>query len=296
MNTNVLNRTFNLWEIGSLIRIVLGINLLFSYFFLLGPNFDYFFGQKGMVNPDVFHCYDGSPLFYVWDNTLILKLLFILLVLMAICFTIGFYSRLFHVPLYLLHLTFHHANPFIVHGEPDQLTNLMLVFVLFFPIEGVWVLRKTSVLKFFEEIDQKYLSIIFKMMLFYLAAYYFFAGIKKLPDPLWRNGEALKNLLSWPLLGKTNGVNEILLQYPFLLKLASFVALIYEIGFFVFVLFSKLRRWLIPFGIIFHILINLMIDVGHFHLAIWMWYPLLLIEGQLFSLSNLRVKFLKYQN
>lgn len=266
------NHSFKNKEIFSLLRIACGLHLLFYHFFVILPGFNIFFGENSMVSPQLFSYYPHSPLFMIWSNDYLKLGLLFLLIILCLFFTIGLWARIVHIPLYLLNLSFHLANPFIIH-EPQQLVNLLL-FVLFFLPYETFSIKKSYIFRFLEKMSERYSCFALTAIQVYLGCYYFFAGIKKLPDLPWLEGTAISLLASWPPFAKENLITD-LFQIEFISMMGCYFTLIFEIGF-IFISFSRWRRFLIPIGIMFHALIGIAFDVGLFFPAMIMWYSVLL--------------------
>lgn len=238
-------------------RVALGLYLVL-YYAALSLRLGDFFGPGSMVDPSLVLI--PSPLFLVWNQT-VMRLLIVLLFALTGLFIAGYRARLVLVPLFALHLAFHHANPYIIH-EPQQLTNLLLVCGFFIPIERGGARNG---------IDAK----IVKALNAYLGCYYFIAGAKKLSDPLWRRGEALWNLVQWDPGRKWGAVPDFLIAHPNLCRLGSWAALLFELSF-IFLVFTRARPWLMVAGLLFHLTIYLTLEVGSFSYVMLPWYALLL--------------------
>jgi hypothetical protein len=270
---NVISRDFSELEIFDLLRILNGIGILIYYFTVLIPRFDKLFLKNGFVSPETFVFYPKSWSFYFQDFQFGLVLLFGVSLFLLMAYTLGFFAKWALIILLPIHLGFHAANPFIIH-EPQQLSNLLLILTLFLPIENKWVLKKRR--DMFPELKIRESRLILQSLLVYLSLYYFFAGIKKIPDPFWLKGTAVSDILNWPYLGRENPLT-LLIKIPSLSKVLTYLTLLFELGF-IFVAFTRFRRVLIIIGFFFHLSIGLTMDVGLFFWAMMAWYPVLLIR------------------
>ena len=270
------NYIFTDKEVFSLLRICCGIHLCFYHIFITLPQFDGFFAKNSMVSPQLFFYYPRSLLFTIWNNDSLKLALLVLLIMLSLLFTIGLWARVIHIPLYLLNLSFHTANPFIIH-EPQQLTNLLLFVLFFLPYEKISI-RKSCAFQFLERMSAQHSYFVLIVLQIYLGLYYFFSGVKKLPDVVWWKGEALSLLISWSYLVKENLISDLFKIEAFSI-IGCYFTLVFEIGF-IFIAFSRWKRFLIPIGIIFHALIGITFEVGLFFLAMIMWYPILLRKSQ----------------
>lgn len=266
----------------AILRIFNGLSLIIYYTLALAGNWSEFFSSNGFISPDSFSFYPGSWLFFFWEYDTLKLGLFLLTYLLCYFYLLGIYAKVSLLFLIPIHLGFHLANPFIIH-EPQQLTNLLLVILFFLPIDKTFALKRGP--DFFKEMNLRNQKRILSLLLFYLGAYYFFAGIKKLPDPHWINGSAVKLLASWPYLVKENIFNEFS-RIPWVSFLFSWLTIIFEIGF-IFIAFSRKKMVLLFCGIFLHLGIALVLDVGQFFWAMIQWYPLLMISKSAESQGSL---------
>lgn len=262
-------------EIFSLLRILNGVSLIIYYASVLLPNFGNFFTIQGFVDPSLFNYYKKSWLFYFWGNDLFFLFLFFLTFILLFTYTIGYFAKWSVLILIPIHVGFHTAVPFINH-EPQPLTNLLLVLTAFLPIEKAWSIKKKE--DVFPPLSNKHGESFLKIMLFYFSLYYFFSGLKKIPETSWVDGTAVKAVLTFPFLGKRNFLADFF-KIDFVSTIATIFTLFFEIGF-LFIAFSRFRKILIPIGVIFHLMIGLTIDVGLFFWTMISWYPLLLIHNK----------------
>lgn len=195
-----------------------------------------------------------------------------LLVIGWIILGTGRLSKIGQLFLFFLQVSLHNANPLIIH-EPQQIAN----FFLFFSV--LWPDSQSSQTK----LQMK------RLMLAFLCIYYFLAGLKKLPDSLWLEGKALQILLNWQPIARNNFLVEYFLKYPTLLKLATWLTLVFELGF-SFIAWSRFRLWLIPIGFIFHFSINLLLEVGSFSWIMAPWYAFLLSENKIDVVSSIQLQ------
>lgn len=260
-------------QIFSLLRIFNGFSLLIYYTFVLSPNWKEFYSVMGYVDT-AFVFYPRSWLFAIWDLDPLKLCLFVITYALIILYTLGLYTKWVMVLLLPLHIGFHLASPMIIH-EPQQLTNLLLVMLFFLPIDECWAVTKKK--DFMLPLVDKYQRLILVALLAYIGTYYFFAGLKKLPDPHWASGSAVGLLASWNFLAHENLFNVLLRLKP-VSFIFSWFTILFEICF-LFIAFSSRRKILLPVGILFHAGISLSLDIGLFFWAMIQWYPLMLFSG-----------------
>ncbi len=269
---SVIFRDYSELEILDLIRILNGGCLLIYYLFVLLPNFSDFYLPVGFISPDTFYYYPKSLLFSFFYTDYFMYGCFFATIFLLYTFTIGIYAKWSLVLLLPLHIGFHHANPFINH-EPQPLSNLLLIITLFLPIENIWAVKLRH--DIFPVLSKSKIRFILWMLLVYFSFYYFFAGLKKLPDPNWLNGSSVGKILSWPYMAKENFMTHFF-KIPMVSYFSTYFTVFFEI-IFIFIVFTRFRKLLIPLGLVFHLIIGLTMDVGHLFWAMISWYPLLLL-------------------
>jgi len=254
-----------------LFRSALGLYLIYYYISLL-PHFFSYFGPESLFRPNLYPWTQPSLLFTFWNSQSIIILL-ITLVILIVLFTIGFYPKACLIPLWVIHISFHNANPLIIH-EPQQIANLLLIFCFFLPLHHPPILWRSHKNKGLLEETSNDKQVI-HLLIIYLGIYYLFAGLKKLPDPLWIDGVAFQQLLQWPALGKVNFLTDIIIRSDLIAKICDYTALLFEVSF-ILLVWTRLRPWLFLLGVAFQISIHWVLEVGSFPWIMIVWQTLLL--------------------
>ena len=114
------------------------------------------------------------------------------------------------------------------------------------------------------------------ILILFLGVYYFWAGIKKLPDPNFLHGTALEYIISWPIMAKNLTLNLFLVKhFVWTTRLFNYLTLIFEITF-LFLIYTRFRIYYIFFGILLHAMIYITLEVGNFSFVMLLWYVLLM--------------------
>lgn len=239
----------------SLFRKGLAIYLLYYYAYFIG-DLSEIFGAHGVVVREFLH-QKGPSLFFLlpWDFVVWFSL--VALTVLAILFFMGLLNRLGVLALFLLNLSFHSANPYI-HGEPQALQSLFLFAFLFLPSKDD------------EKADEFYV----KALTIFLGVYYLIAGLKKLPDPLWRSGQAVGALARWDGITADTFVSHVIGGSTALGMCATYGTLLFELSF-LGLLFTRFRPWAIAAGLAFHAAVAATLQVGTFSALMFVWYLLL---------------------
>lgn len=272
LNT-AFKRPFSDFEILALVRILCGFCIFSYYVFTILPDWNLLYGSFGLVDPDAFAFSPPSWIFFIWELDWLKLVLLVFTVILSLGFSLGIFAKACLLFLLPLHLGFHLANPMITH-EPHLLNNILLFVLFFLPVDEVWALKRGPA--FMRPLDLKCLHYILWALLTFISLYYFFAGIKKLPDAHWLKGDAVSLIMSWPYLSKGTVLNQWF-QIPWISKFASISTLLFEC-LFIFIIFTPLRRFLIPIGLSFHLGVALTLDLGQFFFSMLQWYPLLLLS------------------
>lgn len=241
-------------------RFALGSYLILYYTrFLVGtPGWRFYFSAHGMVDRALLGDYRYPSLLFLFPSPVFLNFCTAGLFILAVLFALGRLSRPWVMLLFILNLSFLQANPYILH-EPQHLANLFLLsFAVFFPVRN----------------GQPADPFLIKTLIIALGIYYFVAGLKKLPDPSWRSGVAVGELIAWADIAKTSW-GSFLLSHIVLNRFFSYSTLLFELSF-VFVCLSRWRFYWLAVGLAMHVGILLTMDVGTISEIMLVWYFLLL--------------------
>lgn len=191
------------------------------------------------------------------NNVWLINIFIMLTIALWSLFAFDLLNRKLQILLFIFSLSLHNANPYIIH-EPQQIANLLLFIQIFFlPADA-----KTF-------IDKKIILI----LTIALGVYYLTAGLKKMPDPLWQNGDALGFIISWPPFSNFSTIVNEITNHKFLMQFLNWFTLIFEISFLP-LLFTRWRDGLFFIGFLFHLGIFLAMEVGTFSYIMLSWYAL----------------------
>jgi len=230
---------------------------LFYYYLPFASHLFEIFGAEGMVNRAKIGPLFAPSLLFLFQSDFILVLVFLTLLSLSALLLLDRLSRFGVLVLFLLNLSFQNANPYILH-EPQQLASLFLfTILLFLPVKR----------------DQTCDPFVWKTLLYALGVYYAFAGLKKLVDPLWGEGQALYYLLQWDALAKHNVLSDWLVHKHTFISVLNYSTLFFEMTFLIacFTRFFPIYWWI---GIFFHASILFFLEVGSFSAIMFVWYAL----------------------
>lgn len=238
-----------------LFRIVLGIIIIYS-FALFAKDIVIFFSDAGLLTTQTLEKVMGRDfhtlLMYVRSPIGVVCFL-ILLFAAALCFTIGYATRVNAILLFALVVSFHERNNLVLNGG-DTVIRTMLFFFMFAPagaafsVDGLLSQRKFSTMEAAKPLlvapwAQRMMQV--QVTLIYFATVY-----AKIRGPLWNEGVAL-----YYVFGLTDfhvrGVEQ-LMNYPLLYSPLTFVTLIGELTLPFLLWFRATRLYAIAIGLFLH--------------------------------------------
>ncbi|MBW3624622.1 MAG: DUF393 domain-containing protein [Armatimonadetes bacterium] len=261
-------------------RIALGLTAL-SKLLLLLPVLGDFFSERGMLTLAQSQAIRQPPRIAVFDflPLEIAPLLFGVLILVALMFTWGSFTRVTTILLFVGMVSIDHRNPWIVNSG-DRLLSILLFFGMFAPmgaalsLDRLWAIYKA-------EADPEhpargpYWAV--RLMQFQIATMYFWSTYLKLQGDSWPGGEAIywttrnieRSRFSLPFITDTlAGIN--LLVYFTLLVEGLFPFLVWH---------RRTRPYAIAGGVLLHLGIEHMMTVQVFGFVVLSSY-LLFFDGQ----------------
>lgn len=262
--SEVINETeFEIDLFRKSIALVQGI-----YFVSLIPRLNDFFGVGGWVSP----LYKGNVFSLLrLSNSEMFRwvLLFLALGFLFMLFK-GVFNKLSLLFFYLVNLSFYTWNPYIQH-EAQPIMNLFFIAMFFLPTNN----------------QKQHDPFIKNALIVMLGIYYFLAGIKKLPDKHFLDATAIEGILSWNVMAKNINFNLFLVNYlKWPMRAMTYLTLFFEMSF-IFAIFTRFRLYYLVFGVLFHFLIFLTIDVGNLSFVMLCWYVLLLDSDTRKKFSNI---------
>ena len=224
----------------SIFRICFGL-LLCIIFIAYLPNWERFYDSSGIISlhdKSIPHYQNPMSVFYLTEGKIPVIVWWFIGFISAICFTIGFKTRIFTIILYILYTSMINRNYFIVFGE-DNVIRMLLFYSCFAPLN--YRLSIDSNLD--RKLKRKEPDIwpIRLMQINIVLIYFFSTPCKLLYDPSWVNGTAIywtvasNNWSRFPcpdLFYKCGGI---------LTKLFSYGALFIEFSFPILVWFKNTR-------------------------------------------------------
>lgn len=195
-----------------------------------------FFSDAGIYPiADVFalSSHYSPSLLYALPQTWMVQGFFLLWLLIAIGFTIGYKTKWMAIANFLCFLFVHERNGFIQNGS-DAVMHILSFWAMFVPLADHYALdaRHNS---------QPHPTFAFpvRMLQLQVALIYLFTAILKLLYPAWWNGTALFNVLQNPLLTQPIGAWFFSWSPDWLLTFLTYFSLVTELVFMPLVYFPK---------------------------------------------------------
>jgi predicted DCC family thiol-disulfide oxidoreductase YuxK len=260
----------NGWTGGqySLVRAVFGI-YLFAHFVHLAPWAAELFSNRGVL-PDG----RDSPLLFlfpnvlaVWDGPVFVTALVVVAAGLSVLFAAGVWDRAAAVALWYIWACLHGRMPLISNPGLPYVGWLLLAHACLPPAPyGSWAARGRA--------DPgggwRMPAGIFLVAWVLMALGYTYSGVTKLVSPSWQDGTALARVLENPL-ARPGFVRDALLALPAgLLRLATWGALLAELGFAPLALVPRLRPWLWGLMLLMHLGLIALLDFADLSLGMVM--------------------------
>ncbi|MFN8237716.1 MAG: HTTM domain-containing protein [Chitinophagales bacterium] len=247
----------------SLFRILLGVSILYNLLFIKLPYTSQFWGEHTIIPVSVMQLMNGKDAFSIFDyvrNDFFAYGWMAVSILLAILFTIGFYTQL--VSFLLLFFYFNILQAFSRYNPGfDKYTFQLLTWSCFLPLGNFFTISKTDIRK---QIPLS-VSVILIVQLCWI---YFCTGLAKYGDS-WLNGYAVKIMASdaW----NASSLAAFFSDNSWVYKPLTYLTLFLEVAFPFLILIPShkdiLKYIAVVFLMIFHGSIFLLTDVGNFSIT-----------------------------
>lgn len=257
----------------ALTRVLLAAALLTQQLFEYLPNFADFFGPHGVapaglhdaVRLDQWH---WTPAVFSTDDLRVLYPVFALWVAAAVGLLVGWHTRIMNCLAWFLAMTFVDRNPALSSGSDDVLKAALFLLLLSpsglaFSLDARRLRRKGRLPPgpaFTPAWPVRVLQI--QLCILYLTT-----GLAKLRtegvnDPTWWRGTSIHYVLNYVIMTRWSYAQ---LPLPFwITRIMTYVSVGWEVLFTPLVLFRWTRKWVLWFGVAFHLGIWLTLEVGWF--------------------------------
>lgn len=255
------------------LRIATALVLLLDIGLGLLPNFATFFTADGLAGRDAYP-WRFRPGHFYWSALRWLpngwgpQALVVVWVVAAGALLVGYRPFLSGLVCWASAVSFWNINPWVTNGG-DQLRNTLLLAVAVSRSGAVWGVQS---------VRGGHSGPVFvpgwpvKVLLIQLACMYFFSGVYKLMSPAWQSGYMMYFVnrdLTWSLQPTVAAVLPLWAD-----RLATWVPLVWELGFPVLIAFRRTRAATLWLGVAFHGICLFTLEVGAFALYSLAWYAI----------------------
>ncbi|MFN8295864.1 MAG: HTTM domain-containing protein [Chitinophagales bacterium] len=264
-----------------LFRIFFGIYILFEICWTFCLNFKQLFeSEEGVwgrffIEKYIDAYFPNNLLFYLITTNFQYKLFIGILISLVIIYILGYYPKIISLILTILLGALYAKYNILLAGWQQYM--LCVLFLSSFIIENS---EEQQAANWYENV-----------LLFQIGFIYFFNAISK-NGASWLNGNAIEQCFRYYPL--TTDIGNYLLNFPGFLKILTYGSLLFEISLLFLLLFGyryyKVRTFTSVCLVLFHLCIQITMEVGHFYLVVMcvaiLIIPLDSIYTKLINLSN----------
>lgn len=253
----------------AVVRIAYGA-VLVVWALSLAPDLFAFFSGSGIIPSRPL--YPGAwTLLEPFDSGAAIVVLFVVLVAAAACLMVGFHTRLAAVAAVVAIQSFTWRNPLVLNSG-DGLLRLFGLFLVVSPAGAAlsvdrW--RSQGGRCFWEFPSRSSLGL--RLIQVQLSMVYVFSVWTKLRGTTWNDGTAVSYVLRLEELSRFP-LPSWVMQSPVVSNVLTYGTLGIEVALAGLIWNRRARRWVIPLGVVMHLLIDLAITVGFFSLVLFVGY------------------------
>ena len=275
------------------LRIGLGVALLLDLLMTYLPNLDDLFGRNSLGSPSIFAFYTQSPhwrwsLLAGFENPRILQAAAWLWVAGALGLTIGLFTRTSAITTWVLSTSFAGLNS-CIDNAGDDIRGIILFYLMISPCGAVWSIdhwrqrmasrRASATGAANREVSTPKAPVFIhpwplRLLMIQMVLMYVSNGMFKLSGDTWWSGTSLYYVLADLTLARWSYAQVTVPVW--LTKCLTWLVLVWEAGFPVWVALPWTRKAAFLFGAAFHLGIGLSMELGFFApYALCFYLPLL---------------------
>lgn len=277
------------------LRILVGCVLLIDQLTTWWPQFSSLFGAGSTGDPEMFAWFFERPnshwsvLRDIGDGQA-LRLAFGIWVLATLAMIAGWNTRLATVIVWVLSISFNNLNLYSINAG-DHIRGILLLYLMITPCAAAWSLDALAV----RPRDRFRRTLIHpwavRLLLIQFAFMYGASGLCKLSGQSWSSGESLYYVMNDLSLTRFSA-QAFPLPYQ-VTRLCTWMVLAWEVLFPLLVVFPRIRRPALWFGVAMHVNIFLTMDLGCFPLYVLAAYVPLIWCSHTSNDSTQHFSFLK---
>lgn len=244
----------------ALFRIASAV-ILFSYFALRQTELPIFYYDSGMLPLErARRLFDGvyhTPLFWFPADPLMVQLLHGFLLLLLLLLAFGIWPRLMAAGALYLHVLFEHRNFLVMYGF-DKVAACWLFYLMFMRSDSHFSPRASRQFKSTDLLT----PVAVRMAQLHLSVIYAYSGLEKFRGNSWWSGEALWSIVANGIVSPFD--MSFVAHAPWLIYFGTYTALLWEAYFPLAIWIPYLRRPWLVFGVIFHLMTAVMMNLVFF--------------------------------
>ena len=253
----------------ALFRIGFGLVAL-AWTATLGPNLASFYGPHGILPHEIPDGPAAWGVLSVWHGFAAVLVLYIVTLIAAVALTLGLFSRLAAIVVWVGIVSFDHRN-FLVSNSGDGLVRNLAFFCALSPSgEALSIDRFRKARARFWEFPAR-APWALRLIQLQLSIGYLTAVWDKSGNPLWRNGTAVAYSLRIQDIHRFTTPGFITHSVT-LTELLTYGTLLSELALAILVWNKALRPWVLLIGLCLHLSIDFYVLVGFFSYAIFCCY------------------------
>jgi hypothetical protein len=212
--------------------------------------------------------YRPSIQWFFWPDQYVFYVHLSLILLLGLA-ALGLSNRFFLLLTWIIHQGVLNRNYAINFGA-DSIGGLFLFYLAMTHCCEFYTLKKVKK----ENPSSDLASIFFRLTQFQICIIYAYSGFEKLKGQTWWDGTALWTVFANPQFTEYN--LKFLSHFPWVIALATFMTVFFEVYFSAFILNSKLRKWGLLAGLFFHTGIGFLLGLMPFSFVMISTYVLFL--------------------
>ena len=257
----------------ALFRIVIGVLATWT---ALGAalNADRYFGEGGMIPWALMEHYTFarlSVLAVAPTSSAWLYVVVVALVLASFTFTIGLFPRVSAAVVFVCEMSLHQRNPYVMNSG-DRLFSILMGLSIFLPLARRWSVHawwRARRGRAPGPLPSIWSTRVIELQIAYV---YLFSTFAKIEQERWQRGLALRDVLASPVYAEW----PVTIDWLPLVYAMTWGTLLFELSFPLLVWQSKLRRYLLAAGVLFHGGIDLLMTIPMFSAVMVSSYALFL--------------------
>jgi len=263
------------------LRIAIGAAIVFDVVCSYWPERGALFGAGSLGSAEVFAGRFRAP-FWNWslfsgvEQPAIFSAVLVVWAVAALCLTCGVRSRAAAVIVWVIGLSLLNVN-YYAHNAGDRMRQVALLYLMLSPCGAVWSLDALFARRRHRAAASGSTFVPpwpLRLLVVQLAVMYCVSGFAKIEGQTWQSSAAIE--LTMTNVAWTRWSYAALPTPAWLMAAATWLTLVWEIGFPIWIAWRPTRRWAWMLGVVFHLGTGIALKLGMFPIyALCCYVPLL---------------------